>query len=226
VIKEEEAQRVASALRRVARLDADLALELMQRSALAQFPSGQDLMAVGDRVEAVPLIISGSVRVFQIGESGREITLYRFGAGECCVLSADSILGNRMFPAHARVEDDVELAMIPAPLFNDLLARSSTWRSLVFGAMSQRLLSLMNTLEDVAFERMDARVGALLVKRARQRPGAVLRLTHQQIADDLGTAREVVSRVLEDFRGRGLIRLARGEVEVIDPAGLTGLSTP
>ncbi len=195
----------------------------MRHAVLARFGAGQDLMAVGDRVEAIPVIVSGSIRVFWTGESGREITLYRFGPGECCVLSADSILGNRLFPARAQVAEAVEAAFIPAHMFNDMVARSPEWRARVFGAMSERLLSLMGTLDEVAFGQMDRRVASLLMKRAGQQP-MVLRITHQQIADELGSAREVVSRVLEDLRSRGLLRLGRGSIEVLDPEGLAKYS--
>jgi CRP/FNR family transcriptional regulator len=191
----------------------------MRHASLARFEAGRDLMAAGDRVEAVPVIISGTIRVFWIGESGREITLYRFGPGECCVLSADSILGNRLFPARAQVAETVEVAFIPAPVFNALLARSAEWRARVFGAMSQRLLSLMDTLDAVAFGHMDTRVASLLLQRAGHQP-ALLRITHQQIADELGSAREVISRVLEDLRARGVLKLARGSIEVIHPEAL------
>jgi CRP/FNR family transcriptional regulator, anaerobic regulatory protein len=222
VIKPDQAERVAATLQSKGPLPPDIVSALLRSAVLARFGSGQDLMAVGDRVEAVPVIISGSVRVFWTGASGREITLYRFGPGECCVLSADSILGNRLFPARAQVAETVEVVFIPASLFNQLLARSPEWRARIFGAMSDRLLSLMGTLDEVAFGHMDTRVAALLVQRAGNQ-AAVLNITHQQIADELGSAREVVSRVLEELRSRGLLRLGRGSIELVDPAGLDAL---
>jgi CRP/FNR family transcriptional regulator len=224
VIRREDAKRVSSVLG--ACLDAgDGAIsDVLEHATLGSFLAGRDVMAIGDRVEAVPLIISGSIRVFWTGKSGREITLYRFGPGECCVLAADSVLGNREFPAQAQVVDDAEVALIPAKVFNDWLNRSPAWRALVFGAMSRRLLSLMETLDDVAFGRMDSRVAALLVQRAAGRPG-VLPITHQEVADELGSAREVVSRILEDLRARGLVRLSRGTVDVVDITSLSLLAT-
>jgi CRP/FNR family transcriptional regulator len=223
VIDRADVDRVTATLRSLVPIDEESVEDFMRHATLARFSSGRDLMAAGDRVEAVPLLITGSIRVFKISESGREITLYRFGPGECCVLSADSIMGNRLFPARAQVDEDVEVAFIPARVFNDWLARSPSWRALVFGAMSQRLLSLMDTLEDVAFQRMDARVAALLLERTGREAG-VVRLTHQEIADELGSAREVISRVLEELRARQLLRLARGTVEVIDAGALAELS--
>ena len=219
MINPDQVERVTATLQSKGPLPADVVRALLKSAVLARFVSGQDLMAVGDRVEAVPVIISGSIRVFWTGESGREITLYRFGPGECCVLSADSILGNRLFPARAQVAEAVEVAFIPASIFNDLLARSPEWRARMFGALSERLVSLMGTLDEVAFGHLDTRVASLLAQRSGGH-SAVLTITHQQIADELGSAREVVSRVLEEFRSRGLLRLGRGSIEVVDASGL------
>ena len=220
MIDAEARAHLGSALTILERLEPEIAEEFIEHSMLMRFASGRDIMDAGDRVDAIPLVISGSIRVYQIAESGREITLYRFGPGECCVLSADSILGDRLFPARAQVLEDAEVVMIPAQRFNDWLARSAAWREFVFGAMSQRLVSLMHTLDDVAFARLDRRIAGLLAGRT-ERHSARVRITHQEIADELGSSREVVSRVLEDLQDQGVVRLSRGVVEILDRARLT-----
>lgn len=209
---------IVAALPLLRTLSEPLREEFFQKATLARIPAGRDVMAEGDRVEAIPLVLSGTIRVYRIGESGREITLYRFSRGECCVLTADSILDGKLFPACARVEDEVEVVFIPAAAFDDWLSRSPEWRAFVFEAMSRRLLSLMDTLDDVAFGRMDARVASLLVRAGDAQ--SRVRMTHQEIADELGSSREVVSRILEDLQSRGLIRLSRGSVELLDIEGL------
>ncbi|HEU0073453.1 MAG TPA: Crp/Fnr family transcriptional regulator [Dehalococcoidia bacterium] len=218
MIEASDQQRVSDTFPFLATLGEVLRQEFFQKATLARLPSGRDVMAEGDRIEAIPLVLSGTIRVYRIGETGREITIYRFERGECCVLSADSILGNKLFPACAQVEDEVEVAFIPAAAFDDWLARSPAWREFVFQAMSRRLLSLLDTLDDVAFGRMDARVASLLLRRAGD-PGTI-QITHQEIADELGSSREVISRILEDFQSRGLIRLSRGSVRVAEPQSL------
>ena len=217
MIPQADLKRLASAVPMLGVIENEIGHDFMSQATLARIPAGRDVMAEGDRAEAIPLLISGQIRVFRIGESGREITLYRFGRGECCVLTADSILGNRLFPACAQVEEEVEVAFIPASVFDSWLARSPAWRQFVFDAMSRRLMSLMDTLDDVAFRRMDTRVASLLLERSKQGEPMV-RLTHQDIADELGSSREVVSRILEDLQARGQVRLSRGLVEVIEPA--------
>jgi CRP/FNR family transcriptional regulator len=223
LIPSDDFKRVSSALPMLAIVENELGNDFARRATLARIPAGRDVMAEGDRAEAVPLLISGQIRVFWIGESGREITLYRFGQGECCVLTADSILGNRLFPACAQVEQDAEVALIPASVFDSWLAQSPAWRQFIFDAMSRRLLSLMDTLDDVAFRRMDTRVAQLLLERS-QRGDSRVRMTHQEMADELGSSREVVSRILEDLQARGQIRLSRGLVEIIEPALLKSSS--
>ena len=215
MIPRADVERVAAALPFLTRIEKDLVQDFARQATLARIPAGRDVMAEGDRAQAIPILMSGEIRVFRIGESGREITLYRFGQGECCVLTADSILGNRSFPAHARVEEEVEVAFVPAPVFEGWLARSSIWRQFVFDAMAKRLTSLMDTLDQVAFRRMDTRVSALILERSGRGESSI-RITHQEIADELGSSREVVSRILEDLQGRGLIRLFRGGVEVVE----------
>jgi CRP/FNR family transcriptional regulator len=219
MIGEKDRPRVTGALALLGRLEPDMASEFMQAASLARFPVGRDLLAEGERVDAVPVLVSGRVRVYRIGATGREITLYRFSQGECCVLSADSILGNRLFPANAQVEESAEVAFVPASIFDRWLARSAAWRRFVFEALSRRVVSLVDTVDDVAFRRMDVRVAQLLVRRSGGRQGTVA-ITHQAIADELGSSREVVSRILEDLQARGQIRLSRGAVELLAPAVL------
>jgi CRP/FNR family transcriptional regulator len=168
----------------------------------------------GDRADAIALLISGVVRVYKIGETGREITLYRFGRGESCVITANAILNTQNFPAIAVVEDDAEAVMIPADSFSEWVQRYDPWRDFVFNLFSQRLASVMDVLDEVAFQRMDRRLAAFLLERGRA--GNPIAATHQEIANELGSSREVISRLLEDFAQRGLLALARGEVEVLD----------
>lgn len=188
--------------------------EFRQKAFFARIPAGHDVFIEGDRVEAIALLISGVVRVYKIGETGREITLYRFGNGSSCILTANAILSQKTFPAIATVEQDAEAVMIPAESFRDWVRRYDLWREFVFELLSQRLSTVMAIVDEVAFQRMDKRVAALLLKRARsQNP---LRITHQEIASELGSSREVISRLLEDFVSDGSIRSGRGTVEVLD----------
>jgi len=199
-----------------------LAREFQQAASFARIPTGRDVFIEGDRVDGIALLISGVVRVYKIGETGREITLYRFGLGESCILTANAILNQQNFPAIATVEKDAEAVMIPSEIFRDWVSRHDLWREFVFDLLSQRLYNVMMIVDEIAFRRMDARVASLLLNRSdSQNP---VRMTHQEIASELGSSREVISRLLEDFSEKGYIRPGRGEVEVLDPDGLKSLA--
>ncbi|HEX9839097.1 MAG TPA: Crp/Fnr family transcriptional regulator [Anaerolineales bacterium] len=221
MIDQNQAKRISLALPILQRADAQLVREFQRVAYLARIPAGHDVFLEGDQVGAIALLISGIVRVYKIGETGREITLYRFGNGQSCILTANAILSKKTFPAIATVEKEAEAVMIPAAIFRDWVVRYDMWREFVFDLLSQRLSSVMAIVDEIAFRRMDARVASLLLARVRmQNP---LRITHQEIAAELGSSREVISRLLEDFSERGLIRSGRSEIEVLDKGGLASL---
>ena len=206
--------RIALLLPILQQADAAFAREFQQTAFFARIPAGHDVFLEGDRVESIALLISGVVRVYKIGETGREITLYRFGNGSSCILTANAILSQKTFPAVATVEQEAEAVMIPADVFRDWVKRHDLWREFIFDLLSQRLFTVMAIIDEVAFRRMDRRVASLLLSQARkQNP---LRITHQEIASELGSSREVISRLLEDFVSDGSIRSGRGTVEVLD----------
>jgi CRP/FNR family transcriptional regulator, anaerobic regulatory protein len=213
MIPPESFKRVVQALPILKKADPGLIVAFQQAAFLAHIPAGKDVFYEGDRVEAIALLISGVVRVYKIGETGREITLYRFGLGESCILTANAILSQQSFPAIATVEQEAEAVMIPAIDFRNWVQRYDLWRGFVFDLLSQRLVSMMSIVDEVAFRRMDSRVAALLLARCQiQNP---ILITHQEIAAELGSSREVISRILEDFTAQGLIRSTRGLIEVI-----------
>ena len=218
MLNEFQFSRLAQSLPLLQNADAALVREFQQAATFARIPAGQDVFLEGDRVEGIALLISGVVRVYKIGGTGREITLYRFGLGQSCILSANAILNQNTFPAIATVEQDAEAVIIQSATFRDWVRRYDLWRDFVFDLLSQRLSTLMTIVDEVAFQRMDARLASFL--RTRSRVQNPMRITHQEIASELGTSREVISRLLEDLSARGLVRSARGEIEVLDEAGL------
>jgi CRP/FNR family transcriptional regulator len=202
--------------------DPDLLREFQQKAFFAHIPQGHDVFVEGDRADAIALLISGVVRVYKIGETGREITLYRFGNGESCILTANAILSQKNFPAIATVEKEADAVMIPAETFRDWVRRFDLWRSFVFDLLSERLSSVMAIVEEVAFRRMDERVAEFLLERSGLSDS--IQITHQTIAAELGTSREVISRILEDFAGLGMIHVSRGTIILLDREALKSRS--
>jgi len=223
MIDQSQFKRVSEALPLLQHAEPQLIREFQQTAFMARIPAGHDVFLENDNVDAIALLISGVVRVYKIGETGREITLYRFGNGESCILTANAILSQKTFPAIAVVEKDAEAVMIPADVFRQWVAKYGLWREFVFDLLSQRLSSVMAIVEEIAFRRMDERLASLLLKRSQARNP--IRITHQEIAAELGSSREVISRLLEDFSKRGLVGIGRGEIEVLDQEGLRTFHT-
>ena len=222
MISQEEYSRIARSLPLLKRADPGLVREFQQVTFFMRIPTGRDVFIEGDHVDAIALLISGVVRVYKIGETGREITLYRFGNGESCILTANAILSQTNFPAVATVEKEAEAVMIPAATFRDWVRRSDLWREFVFDLLSQRLSTVMALIDEVAFRRMDARLAEFLTERTRI--SGLIHITHQEIAAELGSSREVISRLLEDFSAQGLLRSTRGAIEVLDQEALQARS--
>lgn len=155
MIDREQYDRIERALPILQRVDAQLAREIQGTADLTKIPAGRDVFAAGDAVGAIPLLLSGLVRVYQIGETGREVTLYLFRPGESCILTANSILSDQFFPAIATVEEDAEALMIPAAEFSDWVRDYDVRREFEFDLVSQRLASVMAIVDDVAFRRLD-----------------------------------------------------------------------
>ena len=218
MIDDRQFERILNALPFLCRADGQLRREFMAAAYLARIRAGHDVFVEGDHAEAIALLLSGVVRVYKIGESGREITLYRFGHGESCVLTANVILSRQTFPAIATVEQEAEAVMIPAGAFRDWIGRFDLWRDFTFGLLSQRLASVMATVDEVVFRRLDKRLAERVLEQSRGERQLIT--THQQLAAELGSSREVISRLLEQLESEGLIRRLRGAIEVVDRDGL------
>ena len=214
MIDDQQFERIVQTMPFLRNADQGFVTEFQRSAFLAHIPAGHDVFLEGDRVEAIALLISGGVRVYKIGETGREITLYRFGNGSSCILTANAILSQNTFPAIATVEQDAEAVMIPAEVFRSWVKKYDLWRDFVFDLLSQRLSTVMAIVDEVVFQRMDRRVATLLIKRGQD--ANPIRITHQEIASELGSSREVVSRLLEDFMSEGSIQSVRGVIEILD----------
>jgi CRP/FNR family transcriptional regulator len=184
--------------------------QLLQYARLKQIPAGVSIYWEGDSCTHLALVLSGTVRVYKVGESGREITLYRIEENESCILTASCILGQTDFPAIAMVETPVQAILIPAPILRQWVEQYEVWRDYIFSLLSKRLSMVIATVEEVAFRRVDVRIAEFLASLAEEK--TEVNITHQEIAFELGTAREVVSRILKDFERENILSLARGSI--------------
>jgi CRP/FNR family transcriptional regulator len=194
---------------------------LTSRSQVVRMKANTVIFGPGKSPDHLLLLLSGTVRVQQLAENGREVVLYRVTAGESCVLTTACMLAYEDYAAEGIAETDITAAAIPRALFDEMVASSKEFRNFVFRAYSRRITDLFRVIEDIAFRRMDIRLAQKIIERAET---GVLHATHAQLAAELGTAREVISRQLAEFHRRGWIAQSRGAVEILDAEGLRKLA--
>lgn len=181
-------------------------------------PAGALLFDDRQACEGFPFVVEGSVRVAKCAANGRELPLYRVTPGETCIISSSCLLGHDDYNARGVTEAPTRLMLLPKAVFDELLG-DAAFRDFVFHLFAQRIADLMQLIEEVAFRRLDQRLAALLLGKGR-----LLHVTHQHLADELGSVREIVSRLLKGFAEQGLVRLGREQIEVLDAAGLRRLA--
>jgi len=207
----------------LAGMEAPVRARLRAESAVVSVPKGTVIFGPGKAPENLLLLLSGTVRVHQTSESGRDIVLYRVSAGESCVLTTACVLAYEDYLAEGVAETDIQAVAIPRRVFEELIAESPVFRRFVFTAYSRRITDLFFIIEEIAFRRMDIRLAQKLVELPA--PNSAIATTHQDLAAELGTACEVISRQLKEFERRGWVELARGEIRITDRDALKRLQS-
>ncbi len=167
----------------------------------------------GDTCPSIGFMLSGECRTFKLSETGREITLYETGPGEVCLLSIASVLSNSTFPAMAVASSDIDMLTLEADKFRELVNQYEEMRVFAFSSISHHLVNLLLLITETTFKTLDHRLVCYLIEKA---DGEQLVTTHQKIAADLGTAREVISRLLKDFERKGMLSLSRNCIRLIN----------
>ena len=206
----------------LARLEPAIKAQLLARSAVVTAPAGSVIFGPGKSPENMLFLLAGTVCVQQVSDTGHEIVLYRIEAGESCVLTTACLLAYDDYAATGIAETDVQAAAVPRDVFDDLVAQSKSFRNFVFAAFSKRITDLFLMIDEVAFQRIDVRLADKLLKLSHGDDRVAT--THQKLAVELGTAREVVSRQLQEFQRRGWIAQARGAVMIADRSGLAAVA--
>ena len=178
-------------------------------------PAGTVVFDENQPCQGFPLLLSGSIRVIKAAPSGRELQLYRVVPGESCILTSSCLLGHTRYQARGVSEEALEMVLLPASSFNVLLEKHEAFRNYVFLLFSNRLTDLMQLVSAVAFQKLDQRLAKLIINKPNP-----IHTTHQALADELGSAREIVSRLLKGFAEQGWVKLAREQIEITDTASL------
>lgn len=202
----------------LANLPDALRVSLPQSIQQLTVPAGTILFDEHQPCQGFPFVLAGGIRVVKAAANGRELPLYRVLPGESCIITSSCLLGRSDYNARGIAESETTLALLPRDYFDTLLA-TPAFRDFVFHLFAERIADLMQLVEEVAFHKLDQRLANLLLGKGRH-----LQTTHQQLADELGSVREIISRLLKGFAAQGLVQLGREQIEILDPAGLRKLS--
>ncbi len=179
-------------------------------------PAGAIVFDECQPCQGFPLLLSGSIRIIKASANGRELPLYRVFPGDSCILSSSCLLGRANYRARGIAELDTVMVAISPDMFEKLLAQHKPFQDYIFGMFSERLADLMQLLSAIAFQKLDQRLAALLANKP-----SPFQTTHQALADELGSVREIVSRLLKSFAEKGWIRLEREQIEIVEANSLT-----
>lgn len=191
-------------------------IPLLAPQALIRLPAGAQVFAENQPCQGFPLVVEGSIKVIKLAPSGRELMLYRVAPGDSCIISTSCLLGHTEYNARGIAESALTLLIIPTAVFYQQVVDHAPFRDFVFHAFSDRISELMLLVEEVAFARLDQRLAKLILGRG----GDVQNVTHQHLADELGSVREIVSRLLKGFVAQGLVTLGREQLVITDRPGL------
>ncbi len=190
--------------------------KLIEGAEYASLPAGAFYFEEGQSCSRIALVGSGDIRVFKRGENGREITLYHVEEGQTCILTASCVLAQSPYPATAVVDQPAQAIVFPADIFRDWVAHNEIIRQFVFSALANRMEGVLSLIEELTFHKLDERLKVFLKEKIKTSGHSEIKMTHEEIAVELGSAREVISRLLKDFERRGLIQQNRGRILALD----------
>jgi len=188
-----------------------------------ELPVGASICDEGQQCAQLSMLLDGVGRIYKLSPGGREVTLYRVNAGEACVLTASCILNRDSFPAMAVTETPVRAVVVAPDKVRNWICQEGQWQHFIFGLLSHRLASIISVVEEVAFKRIDVRIAEKLARSLAQGNDS-LQVTHAELAADVGSSREVISRILKDFTQRGMIETGRGSIRLLAPEAIENLA--
>ena len=189
--------------------------EIHNVAVLMEVEEGYDLIRPGQYIKSMPLLLSGSIKIMRPDADGDELLLYYLEKGDTCAMTMTCCLGNTKSEIHAVTETAAQLLMIPIAKMEELSSTYKTWRNFVFNSYHTRMMELLESIDNIAFNNMDERLENYLKEKIKILNSKHLYTTHKEIADDLHTSRVVVSRLLKKMENDHLIKLHRSFIEVL-----------
>lgn len=190
-------------------------LSILEKEAvLKEYKAGELIMRTGQYIKSTALVLEGRVKIYRKGPEGGEFLMYYLGPGQACAVSMICAIQSSASEITARAEEDTQILLLPVQLMDSLIKEYKSWYQFVIQTYRSRFDELLAVVDDVAFRNMDERL-EIYLNRYRDKTGkTVIELSHQQIAEDLNSSREVISRLLKKMEQRGLLKLNRNKIEL------------
>ncbi len=189
--------------------------ELALVSVYKEIEPGEEMMRPGMYVNFIPIVLSGSLKIMRQDDDGKETFLYFLTEGNTCAMSLTCCVANKPSAVRAVAEDKTELILVPVEKLDTWMSKYSSWKSFVFQTYQKRFEDLLEAVDSLAFRKMDERLWRLLKKKAGLQEKRYIYSTHQELADELSTSREVVTRLLKKLEGMDKIKTHRNRIEMI-----------
>ncbi|MCC7401958.1 MAG: Crp/Fnr family transcriptional regulator [Chitinophagaceae bacterium] len=189
--------------------------KLLEYGQMKTFSEGEAILNENAYIRSIPIVLSGSVKVIRTDDEGREILLYYIRSGESCIMSFLGGLHHDTSKVKAVAEEETEILFIPVDKVSELIKQYPEWLDYIFRLYHKRFEELLDVVNAVAFKKMDERLLNFIKKKAEITGARTLYVTHEQLANELGTARVVVSRLLKQMEDEGMVKLGRNKITVL-----------
>ena len=189
--------------------------DIQKQGIYKEVKAGEVMMEFGQFIKSVPLILNGCIKVMRQDEEGRELFLYYLYPGETCAMSLTCCMANQKSEIRAIAEEDSEFIAIPIQYLDQWMNEYTDWKNMVMQTYSNRFRDLLNTIDNIAFRNMDERLEEYLFAKSQATQSKIINITHHEVATELGTSREVISRLLKQMEKKNKIVLGRNKIEVL-----------
>jgi CRP/FNR family transcriptional regulator, anaerobic regulatory protein len=187
---------------------------LIESGYVVKFQPGDCIMEIGDYIKTMPLVLDGQLKIMREDASGQELLLYYIGPGETCAMSLTCCLNNAISTIRAVAEESTELLAVPVRLLDEMTTEFRSIKGFVMKTYQKKFEELLKTIDSIAFQKLDERLGALLIKKSEAIGSNILQITHQELASELNSSREVISRLLKQMENMDMLNLSRNRIEL------------
>lgn len=194
----------------------ELMNEIQSIGELYKFQAGDEIIDYGQKLNKLPLLLTGAIRVLRENKEGQELLLYFLERGDTCAFTLNCCIGNKLSEIRAEAETEVELVMIPSEKMDEWICKYPEWREFVIQSYYDRVNELLDVVDSIAFEQLDSRVFQFLKDKAMVSGNTKIIVTHQEIAGHLNSSRVVISRILKKLENQGKLEIARNQINLID----------